>query len=142
MKLIWIILGLTVALLADFTRDDSTQIVTDNNTSLQWQDDDNASSLTLNWKDAIEFCEALELGGYSNWRLPNFNELYFLADRSKRNPAIDNSTFENVVPDYYWSSTTVVGYEYRAWYVDFYYGNDDWDNKSGSFYVRCVRDGQ
>jgi len=141
MKQIWIILGLTVALLADFSRDDSTQIVTDNNTSLQWQDDDNASSLTLNWKDAIEFCEALELGGYSNWRLPNFNELYFLADRSKRNPAID-STFENVVSDGYWSSTTVVGFEYYAWIVNFGNGYDGWDYKSYSYYVRCVRDGQ
>ena len=141
MKQIWIIVGLTVALLADFSRDDSTQIVTDNNTSLQWQDDDNASSLTLNWKDAIEFCEALELGGYSNWRLPNFNELYFLADRSKRNPAID-STFENVVSNRYWSSTTVVGSEYCAWSVGLYSGRDYWNNKSYSYYVRCVRDGQ
>jgi len=126
---------------ADFTRDDSTHIVTDNNTMLQWQDDTNASSVSKTWTEAITHCETLSLGGYSNWRLPNFNELYFIADRSKRNPAMD-STFQNVSSNYYWSSTTVVGYGDGAWIVDFYDGGVGWGAKSNSHYVRCVRDGQ
>ncbi len=137
-KIIIMMLGLSVALLADFTRDDSTQIVTDNSTTLQWQDDTN---ITKSWTEAISYCEALTLGGHSDWRLPNFNELYSIADHSKRDPAID-STFINVVSDGYWSSTTVVSYEGRAWNVYFYYGNDRWRTKSKSNYVRCVRDGQ
>ena len=140
-RILLIIVGLSVAIFADFSRDNIAQIVTDNTTELQWQDDEDAKNISKNWKDAIVYCEALELGGYSNWRLPNFNELYYIADRSKSSPAIDN-TFQNVVSDYYWSSTTVVGRESNAWRVDFSSGNDSWNNKSNSNYIRCVRDGQ
>ena len=137
-KIIIALLGLSVALLADLTRDDSTQIVTDNSTTLQWQDDTN---ITKSWTEAISYCEALTLGGHSDWRLPNFNELYSIADHSKRDPAIDN-TFINVVSRIYWSSTTVVGYVGFAWYVGFYFGDGYWVSKSNGYFVRCVRDGQ
>ena len=140
-RILIVIIGVTIALLADFTRDDSTQIVTDNNTSLQWQDDNNASSLRLNWQDAIEFCEVLELGGYSDWRLPNFNELHFLADRSKRNPAIDG-TFLHTSLEYYLSSSTTLDIKNNAWGVHFSSGANNFRDKSIGFYVRCVRDGQ
>ena len=137
-QILLIMIGLSAFSYGDFTRDNATQVVTDNTTGLQWQDDAN---ITKTWTQAIDYCESLTLGGYSDWRLPNFNELYFMADRSKRNPAID-SAFQNVVSYYYWSSTTVVGYEDTAWNVYFYYGYDYWDYKSNSHYVRCVRDGQ
>jgi len=140
-QILLIMLGLSVSVWADFTRDNSSQIVTDNSTSLQWQDDTNVSSVSTTWTEALEHCESLSLGGYSDWRLPNFNELYYIADRSKRNPAIDD-TFQRVASNFYWSSTTVVGYENSTWIVSFYYGYDYWNYKSLSSYVRCVRDGQ
>jgi len=133
-----IMIGLSVFAWADFNRDDATQIVTDNNTGLQWQDDVNTSK---NWTDAIGYCEALSLGGHTDWRLPNFNELYYIADKSKRNPAID-SVFKNVVSHYHWSSTTQVNYENDAWMVSFYTGSSAWSGKGNNGYVRCVRDGQ
>ena len=127
------------ALHADFSRDNATDIVTDNSTTLQWQDD--AVGATMKWEAAISYCEDLTLGSHENWRLPNFNELYYIADRSKRDPAI-NSTFQNVVSNGYWSSTTVVGYSDYAWSVNgFYGGGDGWNGKDYSNYVRCVRDG-
>jgi len=132
-------IGLSVSLWADFSKDNITNIVTDNTTGLQWQD--NATPVTMTWTAAINYCEALTLGGQSDWRLPNFNELYFLADRSKSNPAID-STFQNVVSNDYWSSITVVGNENYAWLVDFNGGGDNLYRKSDSYYARCVRDGQ
>ena len=137
-QILLIIIGLSVFVFADFTRDNGTKIVTDNSTGLQWQDDIN---ITKNWEDAIDYCETLTLGTHTDWRLPNFNELYFIADRSKRDPAID-STFQNVVSGNYWSSSTVVGDEGSAWYVYFDGGRDGWDDKSNSFYIRCVRVGQ
>ena len=137
-QILLIMIGLSAFSYGNFTRDNATQIVTDNTTGLQWQDDVN---VTKTWTQAIDYCEALTLGSNSDWRLPNFNELYFIADRSKRNPAI-NGTFKNVVSNYYLSSTTVVGDEYGAWYVYFNYGRGAWNLKSNSNYVRCVRDGQ
>jgi hypothetical protein len=137
-KIFIILLGLSVSIWADFSRDNSTSIVTDNSTGLQWQDDVN---ITKTWTEAIDYCEALTLGTYSDWRLPNQNELRSIADRTKINPAMD-STFQNVVSYYYWSSNTVVGDEGNAWLVGFSNGDGSWYFKSYSGYGRCVRDGQ
>jgi hypothetical protein len=41
--------------------------------------------------------------------------------------------------DNYWSSTTIVGNEDNAWGVNFNNGNDNWNNKDNTNYVRCVR---
>jgi len=149
-----------------YSRDDATQIVTDHVTGLEWQDNEEANSTTKQWltdanydtcdnnhsdpacydtsgDTAATYCSNLTLGGYSDWRLPTSKELMGIADRSKRNPAIDTSYFQHVVSSHYWSSTAaVVGYEDYAWGVYFYYGYDGWSKKYNSGYVRCVRDGQ
>jgi hypothetical protein len=154
-----------------YTRDDVSNIVTDHITGLQWTDDANVSNsgmkkqwLTTSNYDickgqngqtqdtakctdtsgdtATTYCTTLTLGGFTDWRLPNIDELLSIADISKRNPAIDTTAFENVVSYYYWSSITVVGNEDYAWAVGFDDGSDVWGGKSYSLYVRCVRDGQ
>ena len=63
-------------------------IVTDSISKLQWQDDKIGKE--MGWKDAIDHCEALNLGGYSDWRLPNLNELKSIVNRDKYNPAFKN----------------------------------------------------
>ena len=42
----------------------------------------------------------------------------------------------------YWSSTTNASNSSNAWNVNFNNGNDDWNNKTNSNYVRCVRAGE
>ncbi|MDQ7085327.1 MAG: DUF1566 domain-containing protein [Sulfurovum sp.] len=138
--LLLLIITTSISLWADFSRDDSTQIVTDNSTGLEWQDDTHASSITLSFQLAIEHCETLNLDG-GGWRLPNFNELYYIADRSTKNPAM-NSIFINFSTSYYWSATTYADNADYAWVVYFYYGIDNFNRKNYSYYVRCVRDGQ
>ena len=118
---------------ADFSRDGD--IVIDSVTGLEWQDDE---SVKRSWEEAIEYCEALELGGHTDWRLPSFNELYTIADHTKRNPAID-ARFQSIVSDSYWSSTTYVGFKDSAWCVSFNTGLNHANTKSYSRYVRCVR---
>jgi len=143
-KIMVAIVGLSIVLLADFSRS-SEGIVTDNTTTLQWQDDysDNGGSVkNTTWEAAIDYCEALTLGGHDDWRLPNFNELYSIADHTKRNPAID-TTFQTVVSRLYWSSTSFVGDENIAWAVGFYRGGGYWGHKDDeNYYILCVRDGQ
>ena len=130
---------LAVAAQADFTRAD--QMVTDSSTALVWQDDAEAKTTERIWTDAIDYCEALTLEGHTNWRLPNVNELYYIADRSKSDPAMD-TTFQNVVSKFYWSSTTLVSSTTAAWNVGFLGGHDSFSTKTSERFVRCVRDGQ
>ncbi len=95
--------------------DDST--ITDNATELMWHQDDNLDE--TNWDSAIAYCEASELAGYTDWKLPDAKELQSLVDYSRSpdttsSPAINaifNSTQitnEAGESDYgfYWSSTT------------------------------------
>lgn len=46
-------------------------IVTDDVTGLQWQDD--TIGTALSWQEAINSCEALNLDSFNDWRLPNLN---------------------------------------------------------------------
>ena len=123
-----------------YTRENG--IVIDQTTGLQWQDDysNNGGSVKkATWEDAKTYCENLTLGGYSDWRLPSIEELKSIVDYGKSDPAID-PIFENVVFYLYWSSTTLASFSSNAWFVHFADGHNDWDNKSYSYYVRCVRD--
>ncbi|MEA2091815.1 MAG: DUF1566 domain-containing protein, partial [Campylobacterota bacterium] len=108
-----IMIGFNI-LYADISK--SGNIVSDSLTKLQWQDD--AVGSTMSWNGAISFCENLTLDGYSDWRVPNINELKSIVDRSKSNPAIVTG-FSHISSNYYWSATTHQGYSERAWIVSF-----------------------
>jgi len=112
--------------------------VSDHITNLEWTDDSNAVFLTKNWTGAVAYCNSLNLGGYTDWRLPTRNELHSLSDYNKIKPTI-NSIFTNVAFGNYWSSTVFVGSSGRAWDVTFIYGNHATHNTSLKQYVRCVR---
>jgi len=122
---------------ADFTKEGD--IVKDSVTKLEWQDD--AVGDEMQWQEAIEYCESLELGGYDDWRLPNINELKTIIDRSRYNPAIV-LVFENTSSYDYWSSTTYEDGHDVAWNVNFYVGYVYGSSKDDDRYVRCVRAGQ
>ncbi|MEA2028484.1 MAG: DUF1566 domain-containing protein, partial [Campylobacterota bacterium] len=127
-----------------------SNIVTHAKSALQWQDElyssDEQSAYTTgssigkveSFEEAINYCETLSLDGYSDWRLPNFNELYLLVDRSKNSPAI-NDAFANKPQGHYWSSTTVSWEVNNAWVINFQYGNPETKDKTQVAYVRCVR---
>ena len=102
------ILGLLVLsglLMADFVRDDALEVVNDTTTCLMWQDDVASKTVKKTWTDAVDHCEDMNFAGFDDWRLPNFNELYSIGDRSRYAPAIQIA-FSNVVSDDYWSATS------------------------------------
>ena len=129
-----------VAVIAgDFT-DNGDGTVTDGNTGLMWQQGEAGS---MNWEDAIAYCESFSLAGYNDWRLPNIKELRSIIDDSLYDPAIDTNYFPDVDVPYYWSSTTLANATSSAWGVGFGYGGCViTNNKSRDYYVRCVRGGQ
>lgn len=121
-----------------FTRDNKKEIVIDNFTKLQWQDDVTAKTTEVDWDTATSTCQNLTLGGYSDWRLPTNEELKSIL----KNRRI-SSEFVNFASSFYWSSTTSASDPSNAWNVSFFpIGADSWDGKTYGHYVRCVRAGQ
>jgi hypothetical protein len=125
--------------------DNGDGTVTDLTAGLMWQQQ---AADPMTWEDALAHCEALPLtqaGGYSDWRVPNINELQSLVDYSKNNPAIDTNAFPGETWDWYWTSTTFIstsGAITDAWRIDFEDGFSNNDDKTETYDVRCVRGGQ
>jgi len=121
--------------------------VTDTVTCLQWQQataDFTGEGIPdpMDWQNALAYAENLNLAGYEDWRLPNFNELSSIVDYSRKEPAINPSAFPGTQLYPYWSSTTSVSLmTYYAWALDFTLGTSiDIYTKDNSLYVRAVRD--
>jgi hypothetical protein len=119
--------------------DNGDGTVTDTSTGLRWQQ---AGSSNTPWEQALAYCEGLNLGGYTDWRLPTSKELQSLVDYNRYNPAINTTYFPNTAASWYWSSTTYVSHTHGAWPVYFDDGSVTNGNKYYAGYVRAVRGGQ
>ena len=123
--------------------DNGDGTVTDTQTGLMWQKA--TAPGTYTWQQALAYAEGLTLAGYSDWRLPNRNELQTLVDYSRYDSAIDPLLASDTVSSYYWSSTTSAISTFNAWHVLFNYGNvviNNYGKSRDSDYVRAVRTGQ
>lgn len=123
--------------------DHGNQTVTDRATGLMW---DQRETSLMNWQAAMAYCEGLSHASYSDWRLPNRNELQSLIDYTKTTaPLVNVTAFPNTSSASYWTSTTTTQSISRAWNLSFANGRVDYVNGSGNNtkftnnYVRCVR---
>ena len=111
-------------------RDDTTDIVLDREMLVQWQDNRPVHT-SSNLQDAIDYCTSLNLGGYSDWRLPNMFELINLGDIAEGNWTL-RPAFENILDD------SSLGY----WSIDgaLTFSDEGRDKMDDNYLVRCVRD--
>ncbi len=128
--------------------DNGDGTVTDNNTGLMWQQQDDGN--TYNWYQASgtydstynpaseDVCGSLSLGGYTDWRLPAKKELISIIYYGI--PFTGPPTFSIEPQAVYWSSTAYAMDPSWKWFVDFSNGTLNYDNSS-SMYVRCARGG-
>lgn len=114
--------------------------VTDPVTGLMWQQI--SASEPFTWEEALAYAEGLTLAGYSDWRLPNRNELQTLASYTRQSPAIVSELFGETRSAAYWTSTTSRHLARQAWLVHFASANVYADEKTGTAYVRLVRGGE
>jgi hypothetical protein len=95
--------------------DPEYRMVHDRATGLTWTA---AFASKLTWSEALSYCEGLELGGQSDWRLPDIAELRSLAEVA---PDPDAPEFPEMPPEPYsillWSSTTHAANPGHAWYM-------------------------
>ncbi|WP_201353642.1 DUF1566 domain-containing protein [Hydrogenimonas urashimensis] len=138
-------------------RNDTQNVVIDKLNKLMWQDDTEANSTVKVWitKDnfdnhnyfakedgdtAFNYCQQLDLDGFTDWRLPTIKELNTIIVKGQ-NPAY-SSTFRYVADDWYWSDTPCDECDNYAWAAQLYEGTIRavGNTKSRHFHVRCVRD--
>ena len=83
------------------------------------------SAETFTFDEAQEYIKKLNAenyGGKNNWRLPCVDELRFIVDYSKQNPAVFDE-FKNVLPIFYWTGEEhAITKNQRAWVIYFGYG--------------------
>jgi len=136
--------------------DNGDQTISDQKTGLMWQkcsqgqsgsDCSGGSATAPAWTDALSYCET-QIGtsgtfaGYSDWRVPNRNELQSIVDDTKGiAPMIDTTKFPGTLSFGYWASTSYALDPTLAWYVHFNTGyvSRYFKTTSGSYWVRCVR---
>ncbi len=125
--------GLTVLV------DNGDGTVTDSRTGLIWPKDGTGAGYysggTRTWNEAIDWANGLSFAGYTDWRLPNINEL-------KSFQEVTWGHYQNQPTGYYWSSTTYADGTSDALYVAFYNGDVDFYGKTNDCYVVAVRGGE
>ena len=103
-------------------------------------DSDGSSDGAVNWQRALDYVAKLNSEsylGYSDWRLPNRNELLSLIDRSSYSPALSaGHPFTKVQQLKYWTSSSNIS---SAWTVNLDDGLAVADLKSEPFFVWPVR---
>lgn len=130
--------------------------VTDSTTGLVW--DQCAQGLsgagcatgtanTLDWAAALTAASTANTAaykGFSDWCLPNKNELESIVKIGSVNPAIDSTVFPATPNEDFWTATTHASSPSNAWTVNFKTGSTtgSGNTKTNSNSVRLVRSGQ
>jgi hypothetical protein len=128
-------------------------VVADTVTGLMWQGcpagltgtlcNSSSAGTRMTWLEAVDYCDTLPWGDYTDWHLPDVYELLSIINFSEYSPAIstdvfpavpDNDTFwtsttHAVTPDVRWEINTALGIVYTP-------SNNDTSAKA---FVRCVR---
>ncbi|MBM4344832.1 MAG: DUF1566 domain-containing protein [Deltaproteobacteria bacterium] len=117
----------------------TADVVSDSVTKLNWQRA--AMPSTMTWQEALAACDALVLGGFSDWRLPSATELFSIVDLTRLAPAIEPVAFPDTVAAPFWSASPHAKSPNLAWAVDFANGRIDFGPYSTwqARRVRCVR---
>ncbi len=127
--------------------------VSDKNTGLMWQqcalglsgaDCSSGEMTVLNWRDALIAASQNTAAGYTDWRLPNKNELSSLVEVACYRPAINIAFFPLPVGSNYdfWSSTpySFISDFGRVWGVGFESGSvSPYNVKTSYMFTRLVR---
>ncbi len=121
-----------------YTVSESGLTTLDNNTQLMWERD--SSRFWVDPVEARDYCEALELDGYTDWRVPLVKEAASIADLGDFRPAADTEAFLNMPrgSSGIWIFP-VSDHPDHAWHVGFPDGHTMGQHSASTKLVRCVR---
>lgn len=115
----------------------TTGVVQDTRTWLYWQS--SPWSTTYTWANALTQCANLSLWWFTDWRLPDINELESIVDYSY---SASNYWYESMFTlgyNLYWSSTTNARYTTSAHVLGFTHASTFNYDKTNIFPVICTR---
>jgi len=120
-------------------------VVIDRATGLMWAADGNGygckNGLTANWAAALVWANDMFWAGFTDWRIPNIIELLSIVNFTRWDPAINPTLFPNTHFNEYWTSTTAFFPDTSAWIIHFSQGINSQQDKTNTYYLRCVRGG-
>jgi hypothetical protein len=131
----------------------SGTVVIDQLTGLMWTSDaqtpgpaECSPGVYKTWQGSLDYMACLNTNtylGYSDWRLPNLNELESLVHSGQAYIAtwLNTQGFTNAQANSYWSSTTYAYDTNSAWIVGMGGGVLSGSSKAGNYYVWPVRAG-
>ena len=128
----------------------SDNVITDNKSGLMWKqcseglsgnDCSKGIATTHTWKQSLDLALSTEYANFSDWRLPNIEELRSISAINCLNPSINEIAFPNTPLDWFWSSTpfpnaTAV---YMSRVIFFSQGGDSTGYRGSDGHVRLVR---
>lgn len=132
------------------TWDDDWRMTMDTNTGLCWErksplpGDINFAKDRYSWQAAHDYVARLNAanhGGYSDWRLPNREELRSMVNYRGMLPAVDAMYFPETASDFYWCKDVYAADTKLAWGVYAAYGCCIAYPREASYLVRAVRGG-
>lgn len=94
--------------------DNSDNTITDRQTGLMWHkcslgltgtSCENGTAKTLTWQAALAAANENNENGFSDWRLPNMNELFSLVEDACSSPSINEKFFPATKSNSYWTSS-------------------------------------
>ncbi len=121
----------------DSYTDNGDGTVTDNVTALVWQQ--SVAPGAYRQSGGVTYCKALNLGGFTDWRLPSLVELLSLVDPGTFDPSINTTYFPTPPQATLWSSTLSQNISYPVGLLNFHDGSSSFNDGSGAYNVRCVR---
>jgi hypothetical protein len=95
--------------------DNGDGTVTDNITGLMWQKTDGGE---MTFEKASTYCDELDLGGHTDWRLPACNELFSINSFDRLNPALNTSYFTKTTAEYWWTRSSRADDATSIWVVN------------------------
>lgn len=119
----------------------SGDYVIDKANKKMWQDTEDNVKLLFSQDGAKKYCETLNLGGHSDWRLPKIDDLKQIVDKSRKEELKVSKKFTYVLADDYWAvNRTWRNLGQYGYYVFFKSGAIYYQNRTYPKYVKCVRD--
>ncbi len=124
---------------------DGDDVVIDRATGLMWPKDNSLaggrSNSATGWISQIIYANGLDFAGFTDWRMPNINELISIINWSQFNPAISNPPFINTISALLWSSTKHTDLIHYFWCLGASEGKIEYYDRNDLHRIKCVRGG-